>query len=95
MSALSATSPRAWSMSLPISSVTGRANSSTRARIIAAAFPTTTARSANVVCRHVSKQVAAVLSAVSSCSSVSCSNVFKILPSIWVDALVGHGFDLF
>src|ERR1035438_8152666 len=58
MAALSPTSPRAWSMSLPISSVTGRANSSTRARIMAAAFAATAARSANVVCRQVSKQVA-------------------------------------
>ena len=81
MSALSATSPRASSMSLPISSVTGRANSSTRARMMAAAFATTAARSANVVCRQVSKQVAAVSSAVSSCLSVSSSNVFRILPS--------------
>jgi hypothetical protein len=49
--------------------------------MIAAAFAATTARSANVLRRQVSKQVVAVFSAVSSCLSVSSLNVFRIFPS--------------
>lgn len=46
----------AWSKSLPISRVTGRANSSMRVRMIAAAFVTTAARSEKFVRRNFSKQ---------------------------------------
>ena len=80
MSALSRTSPRACSISLPISSVTGLANSSTRARRIAAAFAAITDLWANVVCRQVLKQVAAVAIDFSNCSSVSSSKVFRVSP---------------
>src|ERR1017187_228540 len=89
MSALSTTSPRAWAMSLPISSVIGRANSSVRARIMAAAFVTTAGRPAKVVCRQFSKQVAAFPSAVSSCVGEFLER-FQNLAVIGVDALVSH-----
>jgi len=50
-------------------------------RKMAAALTATIARSPNVMCRQVSKQVAAVAMAASSCASVSFSNVLKVLPS--------------
>ena len=45
-----------------------------------AAFVAMIARSTNVACRHVPKQVDADSSATSSCSSDSCSNVFSSFP---------------
>lgn len=60
--------------------ITGLAKSSTRARKIAADFATTTARSAKVLNRQVSKQVAAVLSDVSNCLLVISLNLFRTLP---------------
>ena len=81
MSALSATSPRASSMQL--AHLQGhRAGELVHARAQDSGGFRDHGRSlANVVRRQVSKQVAAVLSAVSSCLSVSCSNVFRVLPS--------------
>jgi hypothetical protein len=81
MSALSATSPRASAIRLPISSVTGRANCSARARSRAAALATTAARWAKVVCRQVEKHFSAVLRAVSNWAVVSVAKVRRISPS--------------